>query len=306
MRIGWIICTGGIFGSVREVIENSNVLVKLGHDVTIYTPDGVNQNWLPYLGKFAKLPDCIDAGLDCLFFANIPEEPFFSTFEKADAKIKGFVQMGFPEHMLHSEPTEFLTKKHQYMIDNYWALADGWWQVEYARKFQPNAGPSIGGINLKMFRPVESKKTHDIIWTGDRRQRKGGDTVLMATHGMTRIQYHGKSIPQMELSEYMNRGRVFVDGHLHGGWCNPVVEAMASGVPVVCTKIPCTSEFAIHEQTALVVNAHDHAAMRTEVLRLLKDHDLRETLRANALEHIRQFDYEIVGLRLEQAIIERL
>jgi hypothetical protein len=77
MRIGWLICTGGMFGSVREVIENSNVLCDLGHDVTIYTPEGIDLGWLPYKGRFRVMQYAESDGLDCLIFANIPEEPFF-------------------------------------------------------------------------------------------------------------------------------------------------------------------------------------------------------------------------------------
>ena len=47
MTIGFLIRTGGIFGSVREVIENGNVLTDLGHDVTIYTDHGKDLGWLP-------------------------------------------------------------------------------------------------------------------------------------------------------------------------------------------------------------------------------------------------------------------
>jgi glycosyltransferase involved in cell wall biosynthesis len=220
-------------------------MIDLGHEVTIYTTDGVDTGWLPYKGKFKKLNDAMSSAHDCMIFANIPEQPFLGVFENCKARVKAFCQMGFPEHMLHTEPTEFLTRKHQYLIDNYWAIADGWWQVEYARKFQPGAGPSIGGINLDMFHPIEREKIYDVVWPGDMRPRKGGEVVKEAIKGKVSMAYFGKGYERDEdgISGFLNKGRVFVDGHRHGGWCNPVIEAMASGVPGVCTKIPKHKHF---------------------------------------------------------------
>jgi len=306
MKIGWLICTAGIFGSVREVIENSNAMIKHGADVTIYTPEGLNLGWLPYSGKFRKMEHLKTDALDCLIFANVPEEPFYSLFENANAKVKAFCQMGFPEKMMHSEPTEFLTHKHHQMIEKYWGLADGWWQIEYMSNFSDNVGPSIGGVNMSMFHPEAIEADHDISWTGDHRKRKGGEDVKKAIEGYSSYSYFRKGLDQMEMHKAYKRGKIFVDGHYHGGWCNPVVEAMACGVPVVCTDIPCTSEFAFHEFTALTSRPGDVKKMRENIERLLDDWDLRQELSFNALEFIKQFDYEIVGKRLYDAIKERV
>jgi len=295
-----------MFGSVREVIENSNVLCDLGHDVTIYTPEGIDLGWLPYKGRFRVMQYAESDGLDCLIFANIPEEPFFGIFERSDAKIKAFCMMGFSEQMLHTEPTEFLTRKHHYMVETYWGIADGEWQIDYMRNFSDNVGPSIGGINLKMFRRTLRDPKYDIIWTGDMRKRKGGIYVQKAIKGFSAITYFKKGLPQMAMSGYMNQASIFVDGHLHGGWCNPVAEAMASGVPVCCTDIPCTRDFAVNNETALVSEAEDVEGMRKNITRLLKDPYIGEYLAENAYERISKFDYEIIGRRLERAIIERL
>jgi len=113
-------------------------------------------------------------------------------------------------------------------------------------------------------------------------------------------------MPQMELSKFLNQGRIFVDGHSQGGWCNPVIEAMASGVPVVCTDIKCTRDFAINWETALTVAPGDSDGMRRRIDLLLQKPDLAEELRVNALKKVKEFDYKIIAPRLIEAIKKRL
>ena len=48
--------------------------------------------------------------------------------------------------------------------------------------------------------------------------------------------YYGKGIAQSKMARIYNSADVFVDASRNsGGWNNPVVEAMACRVPVVCT-----------------------------------------------------------------------
>ena len=74
----------------------------------------------------------------------------------------------------------------------------------------------------------------------------------------------------------------------HAGWSNLVAEAMASGVPVVCTP-KGTAAIACHEETALVVNSPTPDALAAALLRLRGDaalcRRLTEGARASITNH---------------------
>src|SRR5262249_22764784 len=55
MRIGLFLPHAGVFGGVRRSLELGNEWVALGHQVTLYTPDGVPPAWLPFAGRVVTL-----------------------------------------------------------------------------------------------------------------------------------------------------------------------------------------------------------------------------------------------------------
>lgn len=307
MKIGWLIETAGIFGSVREIVEISNHLIDFGHDVSIYTKYDKNPGWIPSKAKYKNENLVRTDELDYLILVSIPEEHYFNLWEESKAKSKIYCLMGFPTDALHTESDIFLTAKHDHIVKNYHTIYDGEWQSELVKKYSCNHGPAIGGINLEMFKPMNVLKAYDVVWSGDMRPRKGGDVVLKAIEGLSAANYFSKGHERVPngISRFLCQGRVYVDGHRRGGWCNPVIEAMASGVPVVCTDVPCAS-FAIHEKTALVVPVDDHVAMREAINRVLSDKELANELRGNALEYIKRYEYSLIAKRLENELLKRI
>lgn len=301
MKIGFLIRTGGIFGSVREVVETGNILVSLGHEVTIFTDHGKDLGWLKNVVKWESNENI--PKLDCLIFSDDPDEKYYEIFKGAKAKVKAYCMLGFNPDLVTDI---FISPIHHELITNYWAIADSDWQLEYIKKFTKNYGPSIGGINLEQFRPVDRTKKADIVWSNDPRPRKDSATVREAIKGLSEISYFKRGILQNDLKKFICEGRIFVDAHLRGGWCNPVAEAMACGVPVVCTKTPCTSSFAINEKTCLTVPEKDSIAMRKAIDRLLANPEFAKQLAANALIHISKFSYDKVARKLEKAIRKRV
>ena len=86
------------------------------------------------------------------------------------------------------------------------------------------------------------------------------------------------------------------------GWANMVAEAMASGVPVVCTSHG-TLAIARHEETALVVAEPTSQMLASAVLRLRDDPDLCQAMAERAREAVEPFSWEAYArdlLRLAQ------
>ena len=70
---------------------------------------------------------------------------------------------------------------------------------------------------------------------------------------------------------------------------NSILEALASGVPIVSTDVGGVPHLVAHEKTALLVPPGSPAAMAESVLRLYRDRNLAEFLRSNGLAHVQQF-----------------
>ena len=71
----------------------------------------------------------------------------------------------------------------------------------------------------------------------------------------------------------------------------PPLEAMACGAPMVTTRIG-TEDYAIDEDTALVVPPREPKAMANAILRLLEDESLRERLRKNGMARAKEFTWD--------------
>ena len=82
---------------------------------------------------------------------------------------------------------------------------------------------------------------------------------------------------------------VFVYPTLHEGFGLPVIEAMACGTPVVCSRIEPLIEIA--GDAALLVDPHDPVAIAESITAAVKDEATRKLLIGKGLERARQFTW---------------
>jgi glycosyltransferase involved in cell wall biosynthesis len=96
----------------------------------------------------------------------------------------------------------------------------------------------------------------------------------------------------------MARADVFVLSSLWEGFGNVIVEAMASGAPVVATDCPHgPAEIIRHERNGLLVPVQDPQAMCSAIDRMLRDDGLRERLRDAGERRSEDFTAEKIGAR---------
>jgi glycosyltransferase involved in cell wall biosynthesis len=109
-------------------------------------------------------------------------------------------------------------------------------------------------------------------------------------------------IPHASLSTHYRRADVFVNPSLSDAFPMTVPEAMATGLPVVATRVGGVSEIVGHEKTGLLVEPGDAGGLAAAILRLLADHDLRRMMGKAARERINElFSWEqiVKNLRLQ-------
>ena len=93
-----------------------------------------------------------------------------------------------------------------------------------------------------------------------------------------------------ELRNWYTRAEVFVYPSLYEGFGFPIVEAFASGVPVVTSNTSACAEVA--RGAALLVDPQNFGELSNAILRVIKNEDLRSELIMEGLERARQFSWD--------------
>ncbi len=85
-----------------------------------------------------------------------------------------------------------------------------------------------------------------------------------------------------------------------------ILEALASGVPVVSTHVGGVPYLVEHGKTALLVPAQDPVAMSNAILQLFKDSDMAEKMRKAGLESIQKYTWPSVKNHLIRVYTQAL
>lgn len=184
------------------------------------------------------------------------------------------------------------------------------------------------GVDTSLFRPRPGRRPDDgrlnLVTAGMAMWRKGYEYLLLAlrevvTAGVDvrldvfdedgperdrvlftaddlglsqRVRIHGLSPPETVRDAYWGAD-LFVLASLSEGISNAVVEAMATGLPVVTTDCGGMSEAVTNDVEGLLVPTRDPAALGEAILRLAKDPGLRGRMgRAGRARAVAQFDRE--------------
>jgi len=324
MKISFVEPHLKIYGGIRRIIELANRLTKRGHDVTIFHSDGSPCQWMKCTAKIKPYDEILNKTHDVIIY-NDPNLIDYKLVKKAKAKLKVFYVLELYEKSLLKgvNPKIYLPWNKRMLVlkkslrSPYLKLSNSTW-IHHWLKENMNIDSKllIGGINTEMFHPIKVEKNPNeirILCSGDPRERKGTKTILEAFKIVKKEEpraildtYYGKEIPQEKMAEKYSSADIFVEASWQAGWNNPVAEAMACKVPVVCTNIGGVKDFAFHKKTALLVPPKNPEAMASAILRLIRDEKLREGLRENAYHYIRQFDWDESVRKLEEILRSKL
>jgi glycosyltransferase involved in cell wall biosynthesis len=99
------------------------------------------------------------------------------------------------------------------------------------------------------------------------------------------------ALPNSELPALYRSASVLVNASLVDNFPISLLEGLASGVPIVTTRVGGIPYLVEHEKTALLVPPRSSQALAEAVLRLLEDRALASQLRAAGLEAVRQYSW---------------
>lgn len=176
----------------------------------------------------------------------------------------------------------------------------------------------LGAVDTGRFRPAAYRKhpLSDSRWVVGGLVNKNADALVEALRLLPedvsiRLYGHDTTGVAERYAALISAGKLALDGPLDGdelpafyrevdcvasterfaGWANLAAEAMASGVPLICTRHG-TSAFAEHLQTALVIDEPTPSALAQEILRLKADAGLCAALAEKGRRLIEGFTWD--------------
>ncbi|MEU1589569.1 glycosyltransferase family 4 protein [Micromonospora sp. NPDC005710] len=107
------------------------------------------------------------------------------------------------------------------------------------------------------------------------------------------------AVPYERAHEVYARGEIFVSPTYAEGFSNTILEAMASGLPVISTDVVGVRDCVRPEENGLLVPAGDPAALAGAVRRLLDDPALRRRLAGQARSDVeQQWSWPVIAGRI--------
>jgi glycosyltransferase involved in cell wall biosynthesis len=300
MRIALFLPHVGVFGGVRRYLELGNEWVALGHEVTLFHPQGTPPAWLPFLGVTATLQSAAERSSE---LAICGERDTYAEFRRHRATRHVYYCV------LESDPglRAALNDPAVTLMANSGPLR----RALQKRSRRPVLD-GVGGIRPGTFRPHPTRRATTplrVLVNGRRsRPRKGTDLVLRALQGLRNggtpfetvlfdsidpatnreDPRDGAPLPpnarfvidptQAELVELYQSSHIFVAAEKRAGWCNTALEALACGCALVCCRSG-TTDFARHGENALV-SFRNPWSLRNAIRRMFADPSLRERLAA--------------------------
>ncbi|MEK6618013.1 MAG: glycosyltransferase family 1 protein [Nitrospirota bacterium] len=133
-------------------------------------------------------------------------------------------------------------------------------------------------------------KAHTLVMVGEPVHRFGDIMETARVCGLeNRVVCAGRlSVADMRL--LYSHAAVFVFPSVYEGFGMPVLEAMACGAPVITSNTTALPEVA--GDAAVLVNPEDAEELANEMIRVLENSALRDTLRAKGFQRVKQFTWE--------------
>ena len=291
LRLGFIEPHLLRFGGIRRMLEFSNRLTARGHHVTFYLPDDqvLNCTWMRCDADIKTWSSGFDDPLDIILFNHEPHWHLLDRF--VNARRRMFYALHYSRAYEKAGSWECMRTPVDLQLAN-----SNWTADQIFAEIGSRPIVALGGANRDVFRPYGGAKKYPLLCTGGgKRDWKGTTDLHEAARllGMKLEEYAPKDLSQPDLGREYDAAEIFLVGSWFEGFCQPGLEAMACGVPLVTTNNGGCLEYAIDGETALVVPPHDPVAMANAIRRLQNDEVLAKQLVANGLDLVeRDFDWE--------------
>ena len=179
------------------------------------------------------------------------------------------------------------------------------------------------GVNLDEFYPMNEdrfkniKKRNLVIgwvgnseWNADKEDFKGVNTILKPA--IKELQKEGypiemyfadrkeRMIPHDQMIDYYSKIDVLICTSKNEGTPNPVMEAMACGVPFISTRVGIVPEVSGKKQSEYILEERTKECLKENIIKYLNNLDSIEELRKENIKQIKNWSWEKVCKKFEK------
>jgi glycosyltransferase involved in cell wall biosynthesis len=299
LRIVYVTEDTGVGGGHRVVFEHLNGLAARGHECALYTLDD-GPGWFDL-----KVPVHTFEDYEELTEALAPVDAIkVATWWNTAASVwNSSVRRGIPVYFVQDIETSYYPHHphvHRNVLSTYRQefrfLTTSRWVGDRLRELGLDPHTIPPGVNLETFHDLGGPRRDDVLLTvGRSLPLKNLDLTLEAwgamPNGRPELWMFGIE-PELgaqpgaryferpsdsQVNELLNQATALVQTSRHEGFCLPLLEAMATGAPVICTDAHGNRDFCRDGENCLMV-ADEPEAVRAAMARLLADPGLRERL----------------------------
>jgi len=181
------------------------------------------------------------------------------------------------------------------------------------------------GIDLSNYNNFRTElKNRTIIYVGGARPAKGllylisamnqiKDVKLVVVGGWGEQKYAAKALAESNtlfagavsndtVPCFLKEASCFVLPSISEGFSNSLLEAMATGLPVIATKVGGNPY--VLSDAGILVPPKDDEALRKEIVKLFNDHKMLEEYSKRSLERVKLFSWDVIINQLENIMQE--
>jgi glycosyltransferase involved in cell wall biosynthesis len=169
----------------------------------------------------------------------------------------------------------------------------------YLRGMHPQYNPEM---TLRAFALIQQQvPTAQLTFAGGEFSLGDHFRALAKELNLSNVAFLGL-VPKEEVQRLMNAHDIYIQSNREENMPISVIEAWASGLPVLSTNVGGIAHMVRDREDALLVPSEDHAALARAALELLADSDLVSRLTANGRTRALELTWERVAPRWRQAL----
>lgn len=323
IRIIYVLQTVGWSGGIRVVFEHANRLKELGFNVEIWSLSGKPVWPLNVPLRAFKNYDQLVAALEPIEAIKVA-----TWWETIHPVWMSSIKNGIGVNFLQEIETWFYPDDYdaqRVVVSCYRKefknLTTSSFNLDEIRAFGLNATLIPCGYDDEVYRPLTNvKRENDVLlgvgrsffqknfmfsfraWKklGEARPRfwlYGGEPDMKTLD--SKITYFRKP-SDAEVNKLHNQSTAFIQTSYHEGFCLPILEAMATGSPVICTDAHGNRDFCHDGKNCIMVEQDNEEQLAAAIKKVFDDRKLRTRLSRAALETSKHYTWDTIVKRLAQ------
>jgi glycosyltransferase involved in cell wall biosynthesis len=331
LKIIYVLQTTGVSGGHRIVFEHLNRLQKLGHQVELWSLDK-HPTWVPL-----NVPSRTFKNYDRLIKALSVEDAIkVATWWETSLPVwLSSVNHGIPIYFIQEMETWFYpddAQAQRAVISCYRKefrnLTTSLYNLDEIRSLGLAATAVPCGFDPETFHPLPevSRDNNSLLaigrsffqknfkqtfeaWKllGEKRPNLtlfGAEPQMVKKYKGEKLMSYVTKPSDAEVNKLYNQATAFVQTSYHEGFCLPLLEAMATGCPVVCTDAHGNRDFCKDGQNCLIVKTDNTEDLSRQLKRLLGSPKLQQQLSAAALKTVKRYQWPTVIKDIERFYLD--